>query len=163
MIGGVLGAAFKSSPFQGAVFYVKSIIATPIHERTRMTRTNSKIIHPELSYELNGIFFQAHRELGRFCNERQYCDLIEKLLIENKMLYKREFELSDFCGPKGNRVDFLIENEIIVDVKAKKFITKDDYIQMLRYLECANLELGMIVNFRSTYLKPKRVLNSKLK
>ncbi len=128
-----------------------------------MTRTKSKIIHLELSYTLNGIFFQAHRELGRFCSERQYCDFIEKLLIGRSLLHKREFELSNFYGPKGNRVDFLIEDKIIVDIKAKKFITKDDYIQMLRYLECAGLELGMIVNFRSAYLKPKRVLNSRLK
>jgi GxxExxY protein len=112
---------------------------------------------------LNGIFFRVQCELGRFCSERQYSDLTEKLLKENRLLYKREFELSNFSGPKGNRVDFLVENKIIVDIKAKKFITKDDYFQMLRYLECANLELGMIVNFRSAYLKPKRVLNSKLK
>jgi len=34
---------------------------------------------------------------------------------------------------------------------------------MLRYLEAANLELGIIYNFRNTYLKPKRILNSKFK
>jgi len=138
-------------------------IATLIPEYTRMTRANPKIIQPELSYKLNVIFFQAHGELGRFCSERQHYDLIEKLLIENKLLHKREFELANFSGPKGNRVDFLIEDKTIIDVKAKKFITKDDYVQIIRYLECANIELGMIVNFRSTYLKPKRVLNSKLK
>lgn len=151
------------SPFQGLFFWLELIKATLILELTRMTRISSKIIYPELSYKLNGIFFQAHRKLGRFCNEKQYSDLIEKLLRENRLLYEREFELSNFYGPKGNRVDFLIENKIIIDIKAKKFITKDDYIQMLRYLECANLELGMVVNFRSTYLKPKRVLNSKFK
>jgi len=60
-------------------------------------------------------------------------------------------------------VDFIIENKIIIDIKAKKFITKEDYYQMLRYLKGANLELGIIYNFRNTYLKPKRVLNSAFK
>ena len=32
---------------------------------------------------------------------------------------------------------------------------------MIRYLDVADIKLGMIVNFRSTYLKPKRVVNSK--
>ena len=63
----------------------------------------------------------------------------------------------------GNRVDFLVENAIVIDIKAKKFITKKDYFQMLRYLEAANLQLGIIINFRNTYLKPKRIINSKFK
>jgi len=125
----------------------------------------TRIIYPELSYELTGIFFVVHRMLGRFCREKQYPDEIELLLKENKISYKREFEIIKFNSnsPEGNRADFLIDDKIIVDIKAKKFITKEDYIQMLRYLDGASLESGMIVNFRNTHLKPKRVLNSKLK
>ena len=129
-----------------------------------MPTTIRKILYPELSYKLTGLFFKAHKDLGRFCRERQYSDAVEELLKQNEVSYKREFELKKFkpTGPEGNRVDFLIEDKIIIDIKAKKFITKEDYIQMLRYLESASLELGMIVNFRNTYLKPKRVLNAKL-
>ena len=39
------------------------------------------------------------------------------------------------------------------------FITKEDYYQMKRYLVSCNKDLGIIVNFREYYLKPKRVLN----
>lgn len=129
-----------------------------------MTRTMKKLLHHELTYKINGICFKVHRELGRFCRERQYCDAIEKLLKEAGIEYKREYELVKLVSssPAGNRVDFLIENIIILDIKAKKFITKEDYIQMIRYLEAANIELGIIINFRHTYLKPKRILNSKL-
>ena len=42
----------------------------------------------------------------------------------------------------------------------KNFITKEDYYQMQRYLKAANLKLGLIVNFRTTYLHPKRILCS---
>ena len=122
----------------------------------------SEIVHKELSYVLTGLFFRIHRELGRFCRERQYSDTFEQLLIENKFDYKREFEIRKFQSDAsdGNRVDFLIAKKIIIDFKAKNFITKDDYYQMQRYLRGANLELGMIVNFRQSHLKPKRVLNS---
>lgn len=129
-----------------------------------MTRISKKLLHPQLSYKLTGIFFKIHNELGRFCREKQYADKLEELLKEEGVLYKREFGLEKLTptSHRGNRVDFLVEDKILVDVKAKKFITKDDYFQMVRYLEGSGLELGMIVNFRNTYLKPKRVLNAKL-
>jgi len=122
----------------------------------------SKIIHKELSYKINGLLFEVQNKLGRFCRERQYADEFEKVLKNNKVKYQREFELKNFKldSPKGNRVDFLVENKIIIDLKAKRIITKEDYYQMQRYLKGSNLELGLIVNFRNSYLKPKRVLNS---
>lgn len=62
-----------------------------------------------------------------------------------------------------NKVDFLIENKVILEVKSKKIITKDDYFQRRRYLSVLNKKLGILVNFRSTYLHPKRILNSSVK
>lgn len=109
--------------------------------------------------------FKIHNDLGRFKTERQYCDLFEKLLKENDFRYTREKELKsimDNVTERGNIPDFVIEDKIIIDFKSKKFISKEDYFQMLRYLESAKMPLGMIVNFRSTYLKPKRVINSKI-
>jgi len=85
-------------------------------------------------------------------------------LDENGISYRREYEIVNFKQDslQGNRVDFLVYGKIVVDIKAKKFVTKDDYFQMQRYLQCSNLQLGLIVNFRNTYLKPKRILNTKL-
>ncbi len=120
-----------------------------------------EILHKELSYKITGLCFQVQKELGRFCREKQYADRLEELLKENGLNYEREFEIKDVHTSQttGNRVDFLIENKIIVDLKAKNFIFKDDYFQMQRYLRSLDLELGMIINFRSAHLKPKRVLN----
>jgi len=124
-----------------------------------------ELIYEDLTYKINGVCFKAHRDLGRFCRERQYGDKLELLFKEAGVAYKRECEIQDFnkSSPAGNKADFLIESKIILEVKAKKFITKEDYFQMLRYLEAANLQLGLIVNFRNTYLKPKRIINSKFK
>ncbi len=126
-------------------------------------RKNTKLVHAELTYKINGLCFKVHYKLGRFKSERQYCDEFEILLKEKDWKYEREFELNKINPeiPKGNRVDFYVVDLIIIDFKAKKFITKDDYYQMLRYLEAANLQLGIIYNFRNTYLKPKRIINPK--
>lgn len=124
-----------------------------------------ELIYQDLTYKINGVCFKVHRDLGRFCRERQYGDKLELLFKGTGVDYKREYEIQNFnkSSPAGNKVDFLIESKIILEVKAKKFITKEDYFQMLRYLEAANLQLGLIVNFCNTYLKPKRIINSKFK
>ncbi|OGE81436.1 MAG: hypothetical protein A3H72_01205 [Candidatus Doudnabacteria bacterium RIFCSPLOWO2_02_FULL_48_8] len=120
-----------------------------------------KIVEAKLSYKISGLCFRVAKELGRFCREKQYGDRFEELLKEEKWEYEREFEISKLNknSPRGNKVDFFVERKIFVDFKAKTFITKEDYIQMQRYLKAANLELGLIVNFRGSFIKPKRVLN----
>ena len=118
------------------------------------TNDTNKILYKELSYKLNGILFNIHNKLGRFSREKQYSDELEVSLKNSDLNYKREYPVSD-----GNRVDFLIDNKIILDVKAKRLILKDDYYQILRYLQSSGLKLGLIVNFRNTFLKPKRIIN----
>ncbi len=119
---------------------------------------NKKLIHSELSYVLNGIFFKIHNKLGRFAREKQYSDVLEEEFKSQNINHKREIDLNS----SGNRFDFLIENKIVVEVKAKPFVTKSDYYQVNRYLESSGIELGLIVNFRHRYLKPKRIVNAKL-
>lgn len=123
----------------------------------------SNIIYSDLSYKINGILFKIHNELGKYCNEKQYCDLIEEYLKESKLNYEREKILPiSFKGEsKGrNKVDFLIEDKIILEIKAKRVTSKEDYYQARRYLSALNKKICFIVNFHSEYIKPKRILNS---
>lgn len=123
----------------------------------------SKIVYPELSYKINGILFQTHNQLGRYCNEKQYADLIESFLVSSKISFGREKYLPpSFPGekPMRNKVDFIIDQKVILEVKARRFITRDDYYQVKRYLEALNKKLGIIVNFREKFIRPKRILNS---
>ena len=118
-----------------------------------------KIIYPELSYALTGLCFKTQNIVGRFGRERQYCDVFERQLQENDLYYEREKEIPmirDF----SNKADFVIENKVLMEMKAEPFITKNDYMQTKRYLQASGLKLGLIVNFRSRFLKPKRVINS---
>ncbi|TSC68194.1 MAG: Uncharacterized protein G01um101472_102 [Parcubacteria group bacterium Gr01-1014_72] len=126
------------------------------------TNDTNKIIHKELSYVLNGVLFSVHNNLGRFCRERQYGDLLETFLKEKKIPYEREKALP-LDGVKErftNVVDFVINGEILLDLKAKPVVTKENYYQMNRYLAASGHKLGLIVNFRNKYLKPIRVIRS---
>lgn len=127
-----------------------------------MQLINKNILYPELSYQICGLCFAIHNELGRYRSEKQYADALENVLKEKLINYEREKPLSvSFKGEQQRRniPDFVIENKIIVDIKAKRLATKEDYFQMKRYLASYNKELGLIVNFRQKYIYPKRVLN----
>lgn len=129
-----------------------------IYKQMRTPQTN--IIYKELSYEIVGILYKVHDELGRYALEKQYGDLLERYLKDRKIQYVREKKITK-TGEDVNRADFVIDDKIIVELKAKPVIGTTDYYQVKRYLEFANLKLGILVNFRQKYLSPKRVLNSK--
>lgn len=61
-----------------------------------------KLVYPELSYNITGICFQVHNELGRFAREKQYADLLEIKLREKQVQYKSELNISN----SGNIIDF---------------------------------------------------------
>ncbi len=117
------------------------------------------MVEKDLSYKIVGILYNIHKELGRYCKERQYGDKFEVLLKEQNMSYRREVPIS-VVGRKSNFADFCIADRILVEFKAKQIITREDYFQMQRYLVLHNKELGILVNFRQRILRPKRVLNS---
>ena len=120
----------------------------------------TEILHKELSYKIAGLLFKIHLELGRYCREKQYGDALEKLLKKENIDFEREKELPiDIIDNQcANRVDFTVDNKILLDLKAKPLVLKEDYYQMQRYLQASNYKLGLIVNFKNRYLKPIRII-----
>lgn len=121
---------------------------------TNNTNQDTKIIYKELSYRINGILFKAHNKLQRFCREKQYADTIELLLKDAKITYTRESKTS-----LNNVPDFIIDNKIILEIKATPFILREHFNQTQRYLQDSGMKLGILVNFRSKYLKPIRIIH----
>ena len=142
----------------------KSANDMPINKYKNQNNTE-KLVYPRLSYDLCGIMFGIHNKLGRYCSELQYGDALEKVLQDRKIQYDRELFLKEcFEGekPRRNKVDFLIDNKIIVELKCRSFLSKEEYFQVKRYLISARKKLGLLVNFREKYLKPRRILNSQV-
>jgi GxxExxY protein len=96
----------------------------------------------------------VQKRLGRFAKEKQFSDSFEERLIELGMPYRKERVASG----TGNRVDFVIYDKILVELKAKPFLNDDDFAQVQRYLHVFDLRLGLLVNFWARSALPCRVL-----
>lgn len=116
---------------------------------------NTKLLFEDLTYRVNGILIEVHKELGRYAREKQVSDLIEKKFKIRSLAYNREVRIGD----SGNIADFIIKSSIILEIKTVSFLIAEHYDQVKRYLTQTNLSLGLLVNFRSPRVIIKRVLN----
>jgi GxxExxY protein len=116
---------------------------------------NSMFWHQDLTHEIIGILIEVHKELGPYAREKQVGDLIAEKLKEHNLKFQREVRIGD----SGNIIDFIIEEEVILELKTVPFLIKEHFDQVKRYLYQTNLHLGLLVNFRDKRLHPKRVLN----
>ncbi len=108
----------------------------------------------ELTYQINGVLFSAHNELSQYAKEKQYGDVVERMFKEKNIKFEREKRIGDLV----NILDFVVENKVALELKAKRIITKEDYYQVQRYLQETGLKIAIIVNFRDKYIKPRRVV-----
>lgn len=127
------------------------------------SETKSKLVEPELSYEIVGILFKVHSELGNRYGEKYYQRAVEIELKKRGLSYIKEVAVDlKYQGEKIGKylLDFLIENKIVLELKTVGQIRKEDIRQVLAYLKATKLKLGLLADFRSQSLTYKRILNS---
>lgn len=124
------------------------------------------LIYPELSYQIMGVLFKVHRELGNSYQEKYYQRAIAIGLKNAKLPYQKEVMVNlSFNNQKIGKyfLDFVIDGKIALEIKAAPFL-KDEYLnQVLAYLNAANLKLGIVANFRTNRLTYRRLVNPRVK
>jgi GxxExxY protein len=101
--------------------------------------------------------------------ERDPADTKRALEIEIRLAnlnFSRKHEMPIFYREQQigtRRVDFLLENIILVELKATTKLEDVHYAQAMNYLEAYNLEIGLLINFGDTSLQFKRFTNKKFK
>lgn len=125
-----------------------------IYANKTAPKTGEQVLYPELSFEITGLCFAVQNELGPFAREKQYGDLLEKKLGEKQISYRREARIPE----PGNIVDFIADNKIAVELKAKRALLPEDFRQVQNYLQASGLKLGLLFNFRGQYVRSERIL-----
>jgi GxxExxY protein len=104
-----------------------------------------------LSREIIGAAIQIHRRVGPGCLESAYTPCLALELSRRHLDFRREVALTlrydELVIPRAYVADFVVEECVVVEVKAVAATTDRDRRQVQTYLEMAGCPLGLIVNF----------------
>ena len=108
---------------------------------------------------------EVHRCLGPGFQEYIYHRALAKEFKLQGVQFQDEYEIKIYY--KGDqvglrRVDFYVENQIPVEIKALVDLTDTNLAQSKNYLEAGGIEIGMLINFGSASLQFKRLINNKI-
>jgi GxxExxY protein len=105
----------------------------------------------DISYIIRGAIFKVYNNLGPGLLESVY---VAALLFELKnegLIVKKEVPIPVYYENEklelGFRLDLLVENKVIIEVKSVEKLAKVHHKQVLTYLKLADLKLGILVNF----------------
>ncbi|MCL6268293.1 GxxExxY protein [Flagellimonas myxillae] len=120
------------------------------------------LIYKHESYFVIGLCMDVHNELGKGFSEKVYGDALEIELNENGVPYKREVKYHiDYKGKLLRHqyyADFVVDNKIILEIKAIQALTQSHVKQTLNYLAVSKMKLGLLVNFGEDSLIYRRVV-----
>lgn len=120
----------------------------------------------KLSYEIIGAAIEVHRHLGPGLLELAYEGCLCYELKVRNIQFRRQVALPvEFKSVKldcGYRLDIVVENLVILELKAVEKTMPIHDAQLLTYLKLADLRLGLLINFNTTILKQslKRIVNN---
>ena len=111
----------------------------------------------DLSYRTIGLAMDVHRELGPGLLESAYKECLFYEIKNAGFKVEREKPLpiiyKDIKLDHGYRIDLLVENTLVIELKTVESFTDVHFAQVLTYLKLGNFPLGLLMNFDSKILK----------
>lgn len=121
--------------------------------------------YSDITEKVIGCAMRVHQRMRNGCQELIYHRCLVIGFKKINLSFLNEIELPIFYDDVEvgkRRVDFLIENKVIVEIKAQSELTDPHFAQALNYLKALNLEVGLLINFGSKSLEVKRGKNHHL-
>ena len=122
--------------------------------------------HSELTGKIIACAMEVHRILGNGFQEVIYQRALAIEMHMQGLSFRREMEMDIYY--KGNhigrrRVDFFVEETIMLELKAVKHLEDVHLAQAINYLEAYGMDIGLLVNFGDISLRFHRVMKPKKK
>jgi GxxExxY protein len=120
-----------------------------------------RILYKDLSYKIVGLAMQAHRELGPGFLEKVYENALMILFEENGIRAQAQYPVKvHFHGRiVGEYIaDIVVENSIILELKAQERILQLHRAQTLNYLRATSFRLALLLNFGRSSLEHERLV-----
>ena len=116
----------------------------------------------EETFKIIGVCMEVHRNLGPGLLEVVYKDALEIEFKANNLPFEREKEFSiEYKGvilPHKFYADFIVNEDIVLEVKAVKEFSGEHTAQVLNYMKLSCSEIGLLVNFQNKSLQNKRLV-----
>lgn len=119
--------------------------------------------YEELTGKIIGCAMEVHKTLGNGFQEVIYQRAMEIEMLIAGLNFNREFEMPIYYRNQQigtRRVDFFVENKIMVELKALINLEDVHLAQAMNYLEAYNMEIGLLINFGAKSLQFKRLHNN---
>jgi GxxExxY protein len=117
-----------------------------------------------ITHKIIGCAMQVHNTLGNGFQELIYQRALKIEMTLFGLSFEREFEMPIFYREEqigSRRVDFFVENCVMVELKAMEKIEQVHKAQAINYLEVYNISDGLLINFGGQSLDFKRLYNKK--
>ena len=126
--------------------------------------SKQELKYGDITEKIIGCAFEVHKFLGNGFQEVIYQRAMELEMPFENLFFKREMEMpvhyrNEIIGTR--RVDFFVEEIVMVELKAIIKLEDVHLAQAMNYLEAYNMEIGLLINFGSKSLEFKRVHNNK--
>ena len=115
-----------------------------------------------LSHKILEAAVKVHKSLGPGFLESIYENAVSLELKNRGINFEKQKEIKVYYDGQEIgllRLDLVVENEIIVELKTIKEFEDIHLAQLMSYLKAANLKIGLLLNFAKPVLKIKRVVN----
>ena len=124
---------------------------------------NGELKYKDITEKIIGASFEVHKFLGNGFQEVIYQKALAWEFSRVALSYEREIEQNifykDLQDPIGTRrADFVVEEKVLVELKAIIVLEDVHLAQVLKYLKAYKLEIGLLVNFGSKSLTSKRLV-----
>jgi GxxExxY protein len=116
----------------------------------------------ELSKRIIGAAIQVHKELGAGFLENIHEEAVKVELSKNGLQFDSQKEIRiEYSGVEigTHRLDLLVENEVIVELKAVKELADIHFAQLRSYLKATGLKVALLLNFSKPTLEVRRIVN----
>ncbi|PTL29937.1 MULTISPECIES: GxxExxY protein [Prevotella] len=119
----------------------------------------------DITYRIIGAIYKVYRALGPGLLESIYEEALTYQLVLDGLKVERQVNIPIIYQGKELadklKLDILVEDQIIVELKAVKELLDVHYKQLLTYLKLANLHIGLLVNFQTANIQNEihRVIN----
>jgi GxxExxY protein len=115
------------------------------------------VIENEISTRVIGCAIKVHQALGPGLLESAYQECLYYEMRKDGLLVHKEFPLplvyEEVYLECGYRIDLLVENKLVIEVKSVEALNDIHLAQVLTYLRLARCKLGLLINFNVVLLK----------